>query len=142
VVPEGNEKRVVHMQLPTGVQVNVFQWKNYMDVEIKMEPQVGQDGVCGNFNGNMGDDTTEAIMKRIGHLVHRNEDMLSGQATVVFTSAMGMMMAKECPASMQKEGRALCESGLGVQSNQVNSCIFDYCFGMNVHARQSAKTYR
>merc|ERR1719382_714659 len=52
VIPEGNEKRVVHMDLPLGVKVTGFQWSNYMDVEIEMSKQPGQDGVCGNFNGN------------------------------------------------------------------------------------------
>ena len=31
----------------------MFQWKSYMNVEIKMEPQVGRDGGCGNFIQNM-----------------------------------------------------------------------------------------
>jgi len=87
VVPEGNEKCVVHMQLLTCAQMNVFQRENYMDVDIKTEPQAGLYGVCGNFNGDIGDDTTHAILKRIGHLVHRNEDLSSGLATVVLPSA-------------------------------------------------------
>merc|ERR1711957_172213 len=96
VIPEGNEKRIVHMNLPLGVKVTVFQWGNYMDVQVEMSKQPGHDGVCGNFNQNMGDDTTQAIMARIGARVPRGE---------------------------------------------INSCTFDFCFGMNVRARSHAKTY-
>merc|ERR1719382_307780 len=61
VIPEGNEKRIVHMELPLGVKVRVYQWNNYVDVEIEMSPQPQQDGVCGNFNGNHADDTTQSV---------------------------------------------------------------------------------
>merc|ERR1719382_1757319 len=55
VVPAHNEKRVVHMTLPLGIRVHVFQWSNYIDVQVHMTAQTGQDGVCGNFNGNHAD---------------------------------------------------------------------------------------
>ena len=60
-----DEKRAVHVQLPTGVQVNEFPLEKFMRVEIEKVPQVGQDVVCGHFYGNMGDDTTE--MKEMSH---------------------------------------------------------------------------
>merc|ERR1712014_231942 len=92
VIPEGNEKRIVHMDLPLGVKVTVYQWKNYLDVQIVMPKQPGHDGVCGNFNGNMGDDTTQNIMTRIGARVPPSENLLSGKAFIEFTSAMQKMM--------------------------------------------------
>jgi hypothetical protein len=142
VIPEGNEKRVVRMDLPLGVTVTVFQWANYMDVEIEMPPQPGQDGVCGNANGNPGDDTTQAIMQRIGARVHPGESLLSGTPTIAWTTGMERMMLAECAASVRSSGHATCVGFLGPDAvNIVNACTFDMCFGMNVRARSHAKTY-
>merc|ERR1712107_115853 len=142
VIPEGNEKRIVHMELPLGVKVSVFQWDNYLDVQIEMSPQPGQDGVCGNFNGDHGDDTTQSIMKRIGARVRPGEGLLSGQAMIAFTPQMDKMMAAECPAPTLSAGQAKCASLLGAAPPlEIKSCAFDMCFGMNVRARKHAKTY-
>jgi len=141
VIPEGNEKRVVHMDLPLGVKVTVFQWSNYMDVQIEMSKQPGQDGVCGNFNDNQGDDTTQAIMARIGARVRPGEGLLSGAALIEWTPQMNQMMQVECSATTRAAGQAKCTQYLGAAGNAVNSCTFDYCFGMNVRARKHAKTY-
>merc|ERR1711972_1244699 len=141
VVPEGNEKRVVHMDLPLGVKVTVFQWSNYMDVQIEMSKQPGQDGVCGNFNDNQGGDTTQSIMARVGARVRPSENLLSGQALIEWTPQMEKMMQVECTAATRAAGHAKCAQSLGPAGNVVNSCTFDYCFGMNVRARKHAKTY-
>merc|ERR1712039_957429 len=95
VVPEGNEKRIVHMELPLDVKVRVYQWNNYVDVQVEMSPQPSQDGVCGNVNGNHADDTTQAIMQRIGARVRPSENLLSGKAMIEFTPQMQKMMAAE-----------------------------------------------
>jgi len=144
VVPEGNEKRIVRMTLPLGIKVDVFQWFNYVDVTITMAPQVSQDGVCGNFNGNQGDDTTQTIMQRIGARVQPSQSFLSGQAKIDFTHQMKQMFAAECPAAKQLEASAHCTTNLGELvsvTNILDSCKFDYCFGMNVRARSHAKLY-
>jgi len=143
VVPEGNERRIVHMTLPLGVKVRVYQWGNYVDVQVEMSAQPGQDGVCGNFNQNHGDDTTQAIIQRIGARVRPAENMLSGRAMIEFTPQMQKMLAAECPAAKQASAQKLCSAslGLGLGDILVNSCTFDQCFGMNVRARSHAKTY-
>jgi len=143
VVPEGNEKRIVHMALPLGVQVRVYQWKNYLDVQVEMSAQPGQDGVCGNFNGNQADDTTQAVIQRIGARVRASEDLLTGKALIEFTPQMAKMLAAECAATTQASAQATCSASLGVPAGDilVKSCMFDECFGMNVRARSRAKTY-
>jgi len=142
VIPEGNEKRIVHMDLPLGVRVSVFQWSNYMDVQIEMSAQPGQDGVCGNFNGNHGDDTTQSVIQRIGARVRPAETLLSGQARIDFTPEMEKMMAAECQAATRASSQATCSKLLSwAPGNMVKACTFDMCFGMNVHARRHAKTY-
>jgi len=144
VIPEGNEKRIVSMDLPLGVKVRVYQWNNYLDVEIEMSPQAQQDGVCGNFNGNHGDDTTQSIIQRVGARVRPSENLLSGQAMIDFTPQMQRMMAAECATTRQASAQAFCSTSLGVAdagATLVRSCMFDECFGMNVRARKHAKTY-
>merc|ERR1712066_179882 len=141
VVPQGNEKRIVRMMLPLGVKVQVYQWNNYLDVQVEMSPQAGQDGVCGNFNGNHGDDTTQAIIQRIGARVRPAENLLSGRAMIEFTPQMQKMMNAQCPAAQQH--MSTCATSLGVSAGDImaKSCAFDKCFGMNVRARSRAKTY-
>merc|ERR1711948_236773 len=114
VVPEGNEKRIVHMELPLGVKVSVYQWKNYVDVQVEMSPQAGQDGVCGNFNGNVGDDTTQAIVKRIGARVRPAENILSGRAMIEFTPQMHKMLLAECSQTKRTKHAEFCSTSLGV----------------------------
>jgi len=143
VVPEGNEKRVVHMDLPDGVHVTVFQWNNYVDLRITMAPQPNQDGVCGNFNGEHLDDTTKTIFERIGARVSPAENMLSGKAFVEFTPAMQRMMQNECSARDRSWGQQVCAKSLrsGFEAIEVQACTFDMCFGYNDHARLVAKKY-
>lgn len=144
VVPEHNEKRIVHMTLPLGIVVHVYQWNNYLDVEVTMNAQPNQDGACGNFNGVSSDDTTASIMQRIGARVMPSENLLSGNANIDFTPQMQKMLHAECPVPTQATAQASCTTELGRLAgvkNMVFSCMFDICFGMNVHARNHAKTY-
>ena len=58
---EGKALHVVHITMPNGVQVEVNRWNepgegSYINVRITMPSQPGQDGHCGNFNGNPADD--------------------------------------------------------------------------------------
>merc|ERR1719444_688671 len=133
------------MDLPLGVKVLVFQRGNYLDVQVSMTKEPEQDGVCGNFNGNHGDDSTQTIMTRIGARVRPEESMLSGKPAIEFTPQMDKMLAAECAAATRASGRETCARLLGGASAgeaEVKSCTFDMCFGMNVHARRHAKTYR
>mmetsp|Transcript_106213 Transcript_106213/g.266055 ORF Transcript_106213/g.266055 Transcript_106213/m.266055 type:complete len:134 (+) Transcript_106213:3-404(+) len=132
------------MTLPLGITVTVFQWKNYLDVQVTMKAQPGQDGACGNFNGDHSDDTTETIMKRIGARVRPSENLLSGIAKIDFTPQMQKMMAAECAVEKRATAQSACTMELGelaAVKNMVVSCMFDTCFGMNVRARSHAKTY-
>eukprot|EP00443_Scrippsiella_acuminata_P097428 CAMPEP_0115617248 /NCGR_PEP_ID=MMETSP0272-20121206/23550_1 /TAXON_ID=71861 /ORGANISM="Scrippsiella trochoidea, Strain CCMP3099" /LENGTH=533 /DNA_ID=CAMNT_0003053205 /DNA_START=51 /DNA_END=1652 /DNA_ORIENTATION=- len=143
VIPEGNEKRVVHMELPLGVIVDVFQWNNYIDLEITMSAQPGQDGTCGNFNGDFGDDKTDTIMQRIGARVAPADSLLSGKAYIEFTPQMEKMLAAECLAATRATANTECATLLGAAPDKklLQACQFDVCFGANVRARSHAKTY-
>merc|ERR1719291_1297454 len=96
------------MKLPLGIVVQVFQWSNYIDVTIVMAPQPGQDGVCGNANGNFGDDSTSAIMDRNAARVALGKSMLSGQPVIEYTMAMDKMVKAECSSTRLTGGRKHC----------------------------------
>merc|ERR1712039_90303 len=64
------ENRPVHglsVELPRGVKLAVDRWAKHLDLTISMQAQPGgQDGHCGNFNGDESDDTLELIKARMG----------------------------------------------------------------------------
>merc|ERR1719210_2998049 len=67
---EGKAMHVVHLQLPRNVNVQVNRWMeasegNYINAKIRMPAQPGQDGHCGNFNGNQADDDRLQIRARV-----------------------------------------------------------------------------
>merc|ERR1712190_95713 len=57
--------RVVDVRLFPDIRLTFNRWDSHVDAHITMRRQVGgQDGLCGNFNGDFADDTTELIMAR------------------------------------------------------------------------------
>jgi len=135
--------RAVHLNLPQGIHMTVFRWGNYLDLKIQMTrlPD-GQDGSCGNFNGEAADDTTAAIFSRIGPRVPSAEMMFSSTADVSMTMEEAKMLQTQCPQNTHSEASALCRQKLPSGTTAENTaCAFDVCFGMNEHALRSAKTY-
>jgi hypothetical protein len=68
---EGKLLHVLHITLPNSVTMQVNRWNNpkegsYINVKITMPPQPGQDGDCGNFNGNPMDDQRFIQRARVG----------------------------------------------------------------------------
>lgn len=138
------QRHVVHMDLPLGIRLSVFRWGNYLDLELEM-PQLpgGQDGSCGNFNGEVSDDTTQAIFERVGARIADSELLFKRQEEIVFTSEETHMLLTECQPKDLIAHELKCRKELpGTPTTAgVNSCVFDQCFGMNEHALRSAKTY-
>jgi len=55
----------IDVELPEGVKLLINRQGHYINVQIKMPPaEGGQDGFCGNFNGNGDDDSLEFIEAR------------------------------------------------------------------------------
>jgi len=55
---EGKSLHVVHVTLPEGVELQINRWNEpgegrYINVKITMPKHEGQDGQCGNFNGDV-----------------------------------------------------------------------------------------
>jgi len=136
-------KKIVHMYLPGDIQMHVYRWSNYMDLKITMAPLAGgQDGSCGNFNGDPGDDTTDAIFARIGARVAKQDLLFRRNAKPVWTTEMADMFKATCPQDQKDAGQLNCQKELqNPDSVQLQSCMFDYCFGMNEHALRTARLY-
>jgi len=55
----------INVELPEGVKLLINRQRHYINVEVTMPPsEGGQDGLCGNFNGDSDDDSLELIEKR------------------------------------------------------------------------------
>jgi hypothetical protein len=69
--------RGIDVQLPRGVKLTVNRFPHHIGLAITMTRlavgEGGQDGQCGNFNGNATDDTAELIQQRMGHQVAAND---------------------------------------------------------------------
>merc|ERR1719221_1764321 len=79
---EGKSLHVVHITLPSQVTIQVNRWNEvgegrYINSKITMPTQPGgQDGNCGNYNGNGLDDTRIAVVGRLGKDGVAVEDLL------------------------------------------------------------------
>jgi len=64
----------VDVELPSGLRLTVNRWSKHLDLIIHMRPQAGgQDGHCGNFNGDVADDTVDLIKARMELKVSKKE---------------------------------------------------------------------
>jgi len=55
----------IDVELPEGVKLLINRQRHYINVEVTMPPSKGgQDGLCGNFNGDGDDDSLELIEAR------------------------------------------------------------------------------
>ena len=138
------QRHIVHVNLQGQVKVTVYRWTNYVDVRISMPRQpLGQDGVCGNFNGNPADDTTAAIFRRIGIRVKPNELLFSNTVPPTVSQQMQDMIARACPQDLLATAKQTCAArATGFDRALLDSCVYDECFGANEHALRTAKMYR
>lgn len=138
------ERHMVHIDLPLGIQLTVFRWTNYLDLDLRM-PKLdgGVDGSCGNYNGNAEDDTTQAIFQRIGARIQDGEMLMKHRAVVTFSSEEYDMLM-QCAVDIRTSARQKCEKELETSrptENELHACMFDECFGMNEHALRTARTF-
>jgi len=78
---EGKAMHVVHLSLPMGVNVQINRWTEpsegkYINAKITMPAVPGQDGHCGNANGNAADDDRLQIRARVGKTGVAQQDLL------------------------------------------------------------------
>merc|ERR1719317_1826399 len=131
-------RNIVHLTLQAGIRVEVFRFKNYIDVRVAMPSQpLGQDGVCGNFNGNAADDSTAAIFLRGAGRVPPGQSLFTTAAAPSVSQAMQTMIATSCGTARLAYAKQSCAKVLGVAGTTdratLDSCVYDMCFGDNAH---------
>jgi len=135
------DMRVVHMDLPLGVQVEVFRWENHINVRITMAPRVGgQDGHCGNFNGLAEDDTSEQIKARIGMGIVDGECLFHHTSPVRPGPQHSLGECKrEHPVKFALALRTCRASDALLDTDRAKrGCVFDVCFAGLQYAAQDA----
>jgi hypothetical protein len=128
---QGKKMRVVHATLPDGIVVQVNRWTeetegDYINVRIMMSARPGQDGHCGNFNGDPADDTRSMIRERIGKTGVPEEDLLFATKTPIVETARPDL--NNCPDDKAKQARDVCTEQ-AADGMPTKECMLDVCFG-------------
>jgi len=139
---QSGAKRVVTIQLPLRVRLQIFRWNNYLDLRLIVPNSLGVDGTCGNFNGNPADDSSTAIMERGMARVKPSENMFQHSAIARWTDTDEKLMGL-CQPDKMARAQTFCHgvfegSGTALQHK---SCQLDYCWGDNHHALKYAKEH-
>jgi len=128
----GKKLHVVHVQLPLGVKMEVNRWKEpgegaYINVRLIMRPQPGQDGHCGNFNGQKEDDTRTAVRARVGKTgVPENALIFPGPKTEIKSGNRPDL--NDCPEGQLKIAMDKCKAAEH-KFFPSNACLIDTCLG-------------
>merc|ERR1712039_110257 len=129
---EDKALHVVHLTMPLGVNVVVNRWMeasegNYINAKITMSAQPGQDGHCGNFNGNLVDDDRLQIRARLGTTgVAQGELFFAGPKTPIGQSNRPDI--NNCPRPKLERSKTLCKKKEHKFIPSM-SCLIDTCFG-------------
>jgi len=115
---------------PEGITIQVNRWlqtpgSEYINVRIRMHPRPGQDGHCGNFNGNPIDDDRLQVRKRIGKTGVAQPELLFWAKTP--TTTVGRPDINDCEMATLHAAEAECKATFGGKSPKF-SCLLDYCF--------------
>jgi len=125
---EGRALHVLHVTMPGGVSLQVNRWNEagegrYINTKITMPPQPGQDGQCGNFNGNAIDDARMAVVARLGKDgVPADELYFPGPKTIV------NLDLENCPDDTLKSAYETCK-GVSDKFWPHKKCLVSVCNG-------------
>jgi len=129
---QGKQLHIVHLTLPLSVTVQINRWTepsegNYINAKITMSAQPGQDGHCGNFNGNQADDDRLQIRARVGTTgVAQGELLFPIQKTPIGQSNRPDI--NNCPRPKLETAKAQCKAKEHKFIPSM-SCLVDVCFG-------------
>merc|ERR1712039_856818 len=128
----GKALKIIHLTLPLDVKVQVNRWTeasegNYINAKITMSAQPGQDGHCGNFNGNPADDDRLQVRARVGTTGVAAGELLfpGGKIPVVQGNRPDI---NNCEAIKLDHAKGLCKAK---EHKFIPSmgCLIDVCFG-------------
>jgi len=106
---------------------------DYINIEINMPVQPGQDGHCGNFNGNPQDDDRLAIRARVGTTgVPQGELLFNTKHPVVQANRPDL---NNCPSDREEAAKRRCQQQ---NAPDLHGCMVDDCFGGKAFAREGA----
>jgi hypothetical protein len=123
------QMHVLHISLPLQVTLQVNEWNEqgegaYMNVKITMPAQPGQDGHCGNFNGNPADDDRTQVRARLGMQgVPVGALLFPGGKTAIAPGNRPDI--NNCPEEKLVLVKKLCDDA----SSTSMECLIDRCFG-------------
>jgi len=117
--------KVVHLALPNNVMMQVNRWPNFINAAIKMAKRPGQDGICGNYNGDPNDDMGKALHQRFGTGV-REEELLFG-APIPLLIPKALPSDKRCPPERKKRAEAICHQQKTSLGWSFAECMGDVC---------------
>ena len=131
----GKALHIVHIKIndgtPEGILIQVNRWMeanagHYINVRITMHAQPGQDGECGNFNGNPADDDRLQVRARLGTTGVPPGELLFGRKTTVVTGNRPDI--NNCPAAKLDSAKKACKAKEQKFIPSM-SCLVDVCFG-------------
>lgn len=142
----GKELHVVHIKIPDGssegIQIQINRWTiasegDYVNVRISMHPQPGQDGHCGNFNGDADDDKRTQVRKRLGKTGVPMGELLFNKKTPVVTNK-NRPDINDCPEAKLKAAEATCKKAQHTTFPSPG-CLIDACFAGGGFAANDAE---
>jgi len=138
--------KTLRAQLPLGVRLTVNRWPRHMDAMISMAQQPGgQDGHCGNYDGDPEDDTAEGIRRRpAGEPVTGEQSLFlvgPGRLPAIPAAPGGSTGAGQPPAGCSDEQKAAAAASCGQELERarvasgteeeraafIADCVFDMC---------------
>lgn len=137
----GKPLRVVHARFadgsPEGLLLQVNRWTepsegNYINVQIQMRARPGQDGHCGNFDGNRANDDRLKVRERVGKNGVSSEELLFASKTPI--TKANHPDVNNC--HNLEEAKATCQTSER-RSIPSMACLVDVCFGGKHFATES-----
>jgi len=124
---DASKKKIVHIKItdgsPEGISVQVNRWtaspgNEYVNWKIDMHARPGQEGHCGNFNGNSGDERLTVRQR-----VEPGPERLFGSATPIIIIRRPEL--NNCPQAIEDAAKADCAAK---DETGKRSCLMEYCF--------------
>jgi hypothetical protein len=133
----------IELSLPQNIWLRVNRWDKHVDADIHMNPIAGQDGVCGNFNRNVTDDTKALIQQRVPGQAHVPDNQRLFPKTVFNTDTPEPYSPTDCDQQLLAQATENCRAANRDVSEAIRSaCVLDVCrYGMQ-YANQDAATLK
>jgi hypothetical protein len=143
MVQIGYPVKLISAKLPHNLRLTINRWPKHLDVIIQMLSLAGgQDGVCGNFNFDVSDDTEDLIRSRMSapipaHELLFTESLIPPVNAFIETQNVKRTIA-DCPFEVLEDAQQLCTKA-GLAGNRLfDPCVFDICFGGKEFLPQAA----